>query len=102
MVLQAKILDSVVFKRDMEVGRQDGHQLPTEFDLTKILKKKWEANKEKDMRRMITQQSKDKMNPDLMSVSYFTGAELPNKTMLPLVIEMANIHHDHFWPPKEQ
>lgn len=48
------------------------------------------------MRRMITQQSKNKMNPNLMSVSYFTGAELPNKTMLPLVIEMANIHHDHF------
>lgn len=101
MVLQARILDSVVFKRDMEVGRQDGHQLPTEFDLMRILKK-WQANKEKGTRRMITQQSKDKMNPDLMSVSYLTGTELPEKTMLPLVIEMANIHHDHFWPPKEQ
>ena len=38
-VLQARILDSVVFKRDMEVGRQEGHQLQTELDLTKV---KWE------------------------------------------------------------
>lgn len=34
MILQVRILDSVVFKRDMEVGRQEGHQLQTELDLT--------------------------------------------------------------------
>lgn len=33
MILQLRILDSVVFKRDMEVGRQEGHQLQTELDL---------------------------------------------------------------------
>lgn len=33
LALHARILDSVVFRRDMEVGRQEGHQLPTESDL---------------------------------------------------------------------
>lgn len=32
-ILQARILDSVVFKRDMEVGRQEGHQFQIEVDL---------------------------------------------------------------------
>lgn len=31
--LQARILDSVVFKMDMEVGRHEGHQLPNELVL---------------------------------------------------------------------
>jgi len=33
--LHARILDSVVFKRDIEVGRQDGHQFQIELDLTR-------------------------------------------------------------------
>lgn len=35
VILRARILDSVVFRRDMEVGRQDGHQLQTEQFLRK-------------------------------------------------------------------
>ena len=48
MALQARILDSVVFSRDMEVGRQDGHQLQTELDLNKL---KWKGKhvKNEDM-----------------------------------------------------
>lgn len=30
---QERILDSVVFNRDMDVGRQEGHQLQIELDL---------------------------------------------------------------------
>lgn len=39
---QERILDSVVFNRDMDVGRQEGHQLQIELDL---LKKTWSQKK---------------------------------------------------------
>lgn len=35
---QDRILDSVVFNRDMDVGRQEGHQLQIELDLKKTNK----------------------------------------------------------------
>ena len=33
--LQARILDSAVFKRDIDVGHHDGHQLLAELDLAR-------------------------------------------------------------------
>lgn len=53
--LRARILDSVVFKRDIEVGRQEGHQLHTELDLRR--------NKHKDIKRMTVQEAKGRLNP---------------------------------------
>lgn len=47
-------MDSVVFRRDMEVGRQEGHQLPTETDLTRLETNK-QTIEEKGMIRMIKQ-----------------------------------------------
>lgn len=40
--LQERILDSVVFNRDIEVGRQEGHQLQSELDLKRQTLKKSE------------------------------------------------------------
>lgn len=34
--LHARILDSIVFKRDIEVGRQEGHQLHAELGLMEV------------------------------------------------------------------
>lgn len=42
--LQERILDSVVFNRDIEVGRQEGHQLQSELDLKRQTLKKSEFN----------------------------------------------------------
>lgn len=41
--LQERILDSVVFSRDIEVGRQDGHQLQIELDLKRQILKESEV-----------------------------------------------------------
>lgn len=50
MILQLRILDSVVFKRDMDVGRQDGHHLQTELDLTR---EQWRVNDDKNAAKVV-------------------------------------------------
>lgn len=68
--LQARILDSVVFKRDMEVGRQEGHQLQTELGLTR------EKQKSQTRKRMTAQEFTDGTDPRLKSsvIIYLYGA----------------------------
>lgn len=46
--LQDRILDSAVFNRDIEVGRQEGHQLQRELGLKR--QKHWRNQNSKDVR----------------------------------------------------
>lgn len=66
--LQERILDSVVFNRDIEVGRQEGHQLQSELDL------KRQTLKESEFK------SGNSISPLISSFTWINSKRIENNT----------------------